>query len=58
MVQMLETREVACPRCGTGVEIPIPRADVKLTASPYAMAFGEHAKAECSAEHTFWVYFC
>ena len=58
MVQLPKTQEVACPKCGAGVEVPIPGAGVELKASPYAMAYGDHAKVECSGEHTVWVYFC
>lgn len=57
-MQVRETEEVACPKCGETGTIPIPDADVELKISPYVAAFGDHTKVDCSAGHTFWVYYC
>ncbi len=57
-MQVQETREVACPRCGENSRVPVPERDVELKISPYVAAFGDHTELECSNEHTFWVYYC
>ena len=58
MMQRIDIQAVACPTCENRVEIPVPKGDVKLTVSPYVVAFGEHTKVDCPDGHTFWVYFC
>ena len=58
MAQVLSNLEVACPTCGETAEIPDPGAGVEVKLSPYVLAFGDHAKIECSDGHTFWAYFC
>ncbi|AEH39091.1 hypothetical protein [Halopiger xanaduensis] len=57
-MQVQETEEVACPKCGETSTVPIPDADVELKISPYVAAFGDHTKVDCSDGHTFWVYYC
>ncbi|SIS04393.1 hypothetical protein [Natronorubrum thiooxidans] len=57
-MQVTETQDVACPKCGTHSSIPVPDRDVELKVSPYVAAFGEYTKVECSDEHVFWVYYC
>lgn len=57
-MKVLETQEVACPKCGENSSIPVPEEDVELKVSPYVAAFGDYTKFECSNGHTFWVYYC
>ena len=57
-MQIQETQEVACPKCGEDSSVPVPERDVELKVSPYVAAFGDHTELKCSNEHIFWVYYC
>ncbi|WP_449289269.1 hypothetical protein [Natronococcus amylolyticus] len=57
-MQVPETREVACPKCGESSSISVPERDVEIKVSPYVAAFGDNTELKCSNEHTFWVYYC
>jgi len=54
----LETYEVTCPTCGKSSSIPAPEAGEELKIRGYAAPFDDPTKIECSAGHTFWVYYC
>lgn len=50
--------EVACPHCERPVDVSLPDPDVDPIVRSHVALFGDHTVVECTAGHTFWVYFC